>query len=131
MNRYIFYTFLVFVGIDTALAGCGGCAPTKTQASSYYNEKNKRLIESVPESMKVDGNVLISCGMCNFFTEDKICSVSVKIGKDVFKVHGVNIDDHGNSHAVDGYCNVIKRAYVNGELKNNKLHAEKVEFPKI
>ena len=67
MNRYIFYTFLVFVGIDIALAGCGGCAPTKTQASSYYNEKNKRLIESVPESMKVDGNVLISCGMCNFF----------------------------------------------------------------
>ena len=128
MNRHIFYTFLVFVGIDIALAGCGGCAPTKTQAPSYYNEKNKRLIESVPESMKVDGNVLISCGMCNFFTEDKICAVSVKIGKDVFKVHGVNIDDHGNSHAVDGYCNVIIRAYVNGD---NKLHAEKVEFPKI
>tara|TARA_S200000501_G_scaffold379024_1_gene446660 strand:+ start:47687 stop:48082 length:396 start_codon:yes stop_codon:yes gene_type:complete len=131
MKKIIFYIILAITVLDVALAGCGGCAPTKTQAYSHYTEKNKRLIESVPKNMKVDGNVLISCGMCNFFTEDKTCAVSVKIGRDVFKVHGVDINDHGDSHAVNGYCNVIKRAYVNGKLKDKKLYAEKIEFPKI
>ena len=78
-----------------------------------------------------------SCGQCNFGMKDKKgCDLAVKIdGKNYF-VDGTTIDDHGDSHGKDGFCSVIRKAEVTGEVKNNrfvarifKLVPEK-EFPK-
>ena len=69
--------------------------------------------------------------MCNFMTADNDCSLAIKVGANTYKVNGVGIDEHGNSHAKDGYCNVIKKAYVEGKIKNNKFMPSKMDLAKI
>ena len=107
-------------------AGCGGCGPSKT-----YKSEKKGLLESVPRNNYVEGNVLISCGMCNFMNGDNDCALAIKVGSKVFSVKGVGIDDHGDSHANDGYCNVIKKIYVEGRVRGKSFTANKMEFPSI
>lgn len=65
-----------------------------------------------------------SCGQCNFGMKDKkACDLAVKIdGKNYF-VDGTNIEDHGDSHGKDGFCSVIRKAEVTGEVKNNRFVA--------
>ena len=107
-------------------AGCGGCGPSKT-----HNAEEKGLLESVPRNNYVEGNVLISCGMCNFMNGDNDCALAIKVGSKVFSVKDVGIDDHGDSHARDGYCNVIKKVYVEGRIRGESFTADKLEFPSI
>ena len=88
-------------------AGCGSCAADK-------NRTSKAFIEMVPSNGKVDGKTFASCGMCNFDTDDRYCGLSVKIGKDIYKVANVDIDAHVDSHAKDGFCNVVRIVNVKG-----------------
>ncbi len=41
-------------------------------------------------------------------------------GKSYF-VEGTKIDEHGDAHADDGFCNAIKKAEVIGEVKDGKF----------
>tara|TARA_Y100000992_G_scaffold209379_1_gene143601 strand:+ start:200 stop:580 length:381 start_codon:yes stop_codon:yes gene_type:complete len=125
--RVLTMTFLVCaLLLSEAQAGCGGCGPSKT-----HKLEKKGLLESVPRNNYVEGNVLISCGMCNFMNGDNDCALAIKVGSKVFSVKGVGIDDHGDSHAKDGYCNVIKKVYVEGRVRGKSFTANKMEFPSI
>ena len=121
----LFLTAFTFL-LTEVEAGCGGCGPSKT-----HRAENKGLLESVPRNNYVEGNVLISCGMCNFMNGDNDCALAIKVGTEVFSVKGVGIDDHGDSHAKDGYCNVIKKVYVEGRIRGKSFTANKMEFPSI
>ena len=118
--------FLVFS--QFIIAGCGGCRTNKKHTSS---ESLSGFLEKVPSNNRVEGNVLVSCGMCNFLTGDNDCALAVKIGSRVLKVEGVGIDDHGDSHASDGYCNVIKKKYVEGIVRKNSFLPTKMDAVKI
>jgi hypothetical protein len=98
-------------------AGCGSCAADKKKIT-------KAFIEMVPSSGKINGKTFASCGMCNFDTGDRSCGVSLKIGKDVVKVVNVDNDAHVDSHAKDGFCNVVRIVDVQGKVKNNKFYAD-------
>ena len=125
--RVLTVTFMVCaLLLSEVQAGCGGCGPSNTHTS-----ENKGLLESVPRNNYVEGNVLISCGMCNFMNGDNDCALAIKVGSKVFSVKGVGIDDHGDSHAKDGYCNVIKKVYVEGRVSGKSFTADKMEFPSI
>ena len=112
--------------ISEVMAGCGGCGPSRSKKS-----EKKGLLESVPRNNYIEGNVLISCGMCNFMNGDRDCALAIKVGSEVLTVRDVGIDDHGDSHARDGYCNVIKKVYVEGRVKGKSFKADKMEFPGI
>ena len=99
-------------------ATCGSCPGDKKSVKSAF-------IEEVPENGKINGKALASCGMCNFDTDDKSCGLSVKIGHHIYSVENVNIDDQIDSHAKDGFCNVVRVVNVKGKIKNNKLYADK------
>jgi hypothetical protein len=98
-------------------AGCGSCAADKKKIT-------KAFIEMVPSNGKINGKTFASCGMCNFDTGDRSCGVSLKIGKDVVKVVNVDNDAHVDSHAKDGFCNVVRIVDVQGKVKNNKFYAD-------
>jgi len=121
----IILVFSLFL-ISEVMAGCGGCGPSRSKKS-----EKKGLLESVPRNNYIEGNVLISCGMCNFMNGDRDCALAIKVGSDVLSVRDVGIDDHGDSHARDGYCNVIKKVYVEGRVKGKSFKADKMEFPGI
>ena len=69
--------------------------------------------------------------MCNFMNGDNDCALAIKVGRDVLSLKDVGIDDHGDSHAKDGYCNVIKKVYVEGRVRGKTFKANKMEFPSI
>ena len=116
--KYIAYIALfALFSLNQLDAGCGSCAADR-------NKTKKAFVESVPSSGKIDGKAFASCGMCNFDTGDRNCSLSVKIGKDVVKVVNVDIDAHVDSHARDGFCNVVRIVKVKGKVKNKKLYAD-------
>jgi hypothetical protein len=97
-------------------AGCGSCA-------AHKNNTKKSFVEVIPSNGNIDGKMFASCGMCNFDTNDRGCGLSVKIGKDILKVANVDIDAHIDSHAKDGFCNVVRIVKVKGKVKNKKLYA--------
>ena len=43
---------------------------------------------------------------------------------------GTDIDDHGDSHAKDGFCNAIRVAKVSGKVKKNMFLADSFELQK-
>ena len=94
-------------------------------------KKKKGLVEVIPRNNYIEGNVLISCGMCNFMNGDNDCALTIKVGQNVLSLKDVGIDDHGDSHAKDGYCNVIKKVYVEGRVRGKTFKANKMEFPSI
>ena len=127
MKKLVLIT-IVLISSQFIQAGCGGCRTNRKHTSS---NAAPGLLEKIPTNNRVEGNVLISCGMCNFLTSDNDCSLAVKIGSKVLKVRGIGIDDHGDSHASDGYCNVIKKKYVEGIVRNNLFLPTKMDGAKI
>lgn len=64
--------------------------------------------------------VEVSCGQCQFgMTEKKGCDLAVRIDGKSYFVEGTKIDDHGDAHAHDGFCEAIRKAEVVGEIKGN------------
>ena len=126
MRKLFTLILLLTISFQYVEAGCGGCGPSKV-----HKEEKKGLVESIPRNNYIEGNVLISCGMCNFMNGDNDCALAIKVGSKVFSVKGVGIDDHGDSHAQDGYCNVIKKVYVEGRVRGKSFTANKMEFPGI
>ena len=127
MEKFLFI-IVVLTSSQILQAGCGGC---RTNRKHTLSSTSSGLLDKIPSNNQIEGNVLISCGMCNFLTDDNDCSLSIKIGNKVFKVQGVGIDDHGDSHASDGYCNVIKKKYVEGIVRNNLFLPTKMDGAKI
>tara|TARA_Y100001968_G_C19255875_1_gene666772 strand:+ start:378 stop:767 length:390 start_codon:yes stop_codon:yes gene_type:complete len=129
MYRLYLSVALLLLSSQVILAGCGGCSSGRKH--STYTEIPAGLLEKIPANNRLEGNVLVSCGMCNFVTGENDCSLAVKIGSKTLNVRGVKIDDHGDSHAIDGYCNVIKKVYVEGIVRGNYFIPAKMDVEKI
>lgn len=57
------------------------------------------------------------CGMCQFGLKDKDCLLAIRTDEKVLHVKGTDIDDHGDAHGDDGFCNATHRARVQGRTK--------------
>ena len=85
--------------------------------------QNKEAKMSIPDSTKKIQTVEASCGSCQFGLEGSDCSLAVRIAGKSFYVDGTKIDDHGDAHAKDGFCNAIRKAEVQGEIVKNRFQA--------
>lgn len=80
-------------------------------------EKKRELKNQIVEA---------SCGQCNFgMTSKKGCDLAVKVDGHTYFVEGTKIDQHGDAHAHDGFCNAVRKAKVSGEIKEDKFVATK------
>lgn len=100
--------------------------------TSFSQNKNPKI--SIPDSTKKIQIVETSCGSCQLGLEGSDCLLAVRIANKAYYVDGTKIDDHGDAHAKDGFCNAIRKAEVQGEIVDNrfiatyfKLIANKVE----
>jgi hypothetical protein len=64
-----------------------------------------------------------SCGQCQFKMEGKSCDLAVRIKGRSYFVDGTKIDDHGDAHAKDGFCEKIRKAEIKGSIVNNRFLA--------
>jgi hypothetical protein len=68
--------------------------------------------------------VQAACGKCQFgMADDDDCRLAVRINGKAYHVQGTSIDEYGDAHAKDGFCNSIRKAEVQGEVKNNEFAA--------
>jgi hypothetical protein len=62
----------------------------------------------------------VSCGMCQFEMKGEDCALAVRIKDKSYYVEGTHIDSHGDAHAKDGFCNMVRKAVVQGSLVGDK-----------
>lgn len=62
-----------------------------------------------------------TCGNCMYKMEGTGCNLAVKFNDKNYFVKGTNIDDHGDAHDADGFCNAIKKARVQGSVIDDKF----------
>ena len=75
----------------------------------YSQQKSSQIVE-------------VACGQCQFdLKQKKGCDLAVRINGKSYFVEGTKIDDHGDAHAKDGFCNAVRKAEVIGEIINDKF----------
>jgi hypothetical protein len=75
---------------------------------------------SAKDSEQFDQIVEASCGQCMFAMDGQVgCDLAVRINKKSYFVRGAAIDDFGDAHAEDGFCNSIRKAKVKGRVEES------------
>ncbi|UOK42766.1 MULTISPECIES: DUF6370 family protein [Flavobacterium] len=64
-----------------------------------------------------------ACGQCQFGMQEKGCDLAVRIEGKSYFVEGTSIDEHGDAHAEDGFCNTIRKAEVSGTIVEDHFKA--------
>ena len=131
-KKNMLLSLLVLIFISSFIfANCGSC---QVQAKPAVLKKSNSLVTTIPESGKIEGFAIASCGMCNFaYKKSKGCSLTIKIGDTVYPVEGTGIHKHGDPHSEEGMCSAIRVAYVSGKINKNKFYSDSftlIESPK-
>jgi hypothetical protein len=67
--------------------------------------------------------VEVSCGQCQFGMKANGCDLAVRLDGKTYFIDGTKIDEHGDAHAEDGFCNAVRQAEVIGEVKEGRFVA--------
>ena len=85
--------------------------------------QNKNLNIHKADPSKPIQVVEAACGECQYKMPGKSCDLAVRINGQSYFVDGTSIDDHGDAHAKEGFCNASRKAEVQGEIKDNRFVA--------
>lgn len=99
----------VFIILLTSFAVNAQETRGKAEKNEAKKEKTKTQI------------VEAACGQCQFGMNAKGCDLAVRIDGKPYFVDGTSIDQHGDAHAHDGFCNTIRKAEVSGEIVENRF----------
>lgn len=74
--------------------------------------------------------VELSCGQCQFgLTSQKGCDLALRIDEQAYFVDGADIDDFGDAHdEVVGFCEVIRKGEVEGEIIDNRFKISAIKM---
>ncbi|MCB2409096.1 DUF6370 family protein [Hymenobacter lucidus] len=78
---------------------------------------------AAPASTDAPGVVEASCGQCRLGLPGKGCDLAVRIDGRAYFVDGTSIDEHGDAHAADGFCQAIRQAQVRGAVVDGRFKA--------
>lgn len=92
-------------------------------ASFGFSSAQTIKSDAKPKSKNSVQIVEASCGQCQFKMEGKSCDLAVRINGKAYFVDGTGIDDHGDAHAKNGFCEKIRKAEVKGSVVNNRFLA--------
>ena len=110
MQNYMtqFFVLLVFV---TLAIGC------QQQVTEVQPEQQSATTEQQYRELVVEA----ACGQCEFGLPEKGCDLAIRTEGKTYYVDGIEIDDHGDAHADDGFCNAVRRARVQGGVENGRF----------
>ena len=69
-----------------------------------------------------------SCGQCNLGLTGGGCDLAIRVNGKAYWVDGIGIDDHGDSHAQDGFCATVRKAKVQGTISKGRFQASFFEL---
>ena len=86
---------------------------------SFGQEKLKNKLNFNPDSVVIKAKA--SCGICMFDMQGEQCELAIQYNNSKYYVKGAKIDDYGDAHSAEGFCNAILDVTVQGEINNNKF----------
>ena len=92
-------------------------------ASVFLSAQAFSQLRASPDSTGKILTVDAACGQCRLGLPGKSCDLAVRIDGKAYFVDGTKIDDHGDAHAKDGFCEAIRKAEVQGDIVNNRFKA--------
>ena len=94
-------------------------------SSSIYTQSAKtKTLDSTKKVLIVEA----SCGECQFKMKGKGCTLAIRIEGKSYFVGKANIDDFGDAHSNEGFCNAIRTAKVQGQIVGDKFIASFFEI---
>ncbi|MGK2861689.1 MAG: DUF6370 family protein [Chitinophagaceae bacterium] len=90
-------------------------------AWDFFKIQIKDLSINTPDPSKKIHIVEAACGQCRLGLDGKSCDLAVRFNDKSYFVDGTGIDDHGNAHAGDGFCEAINKAEVQGEIAGQRF----------
>lgn len=96
-------------------------------SNAQAKDKASNKLDSTKKVQVVEA----SCGQCQFGLAGTDCDLAVRIDGKAYYVDGTHIDEHGDAHADDGFCNAIRKAEVQGEVVNNRFKATYFKLVKV
>lgn len=113
--KKLFFAFIISL--------CYFATNAQTQATTQDPQKGKASASKILKKQTVE----IACGECKFKMEGKGCDLAIRIDGKSYFVDGKSVDDFGDAHdEKHGFCNVIKKAEVTGEIVNNRFKAKEI-----
>ena len=92
-------------------------------SATISSAQQKSAVKKSAPTVLSNQTVEASCGQCQFNMEGKSCDLAVKIDGKAYFVDGTQIDDHGDAHAKDGFCQKVRKAVVSGQVVDNRFKA--------
>lgn len=68
------------------------------------------------------------CARCRFQADEPGCDLAIRVEGRTWLVTGTEIDDHGDAHAADGFCNATRQARVAGRFEGGRFVADEFEL---
>jgi hypothetical protein len=117
MQHYMtrFFVLLPFV---TLAVGC------QNQTANEQSEQPPVVTTQQVQNVVVEA----SCGECQFGLAGNGCDLAVRIDGKAYFVDGSELNDHGDAHADDGFCNAVRQARVQGSIENGRFVATSFEL---
>ena len=111
-------TFLKATAVVCAVVSFNACSSTQENGDAIAAVKGERSINNQI--------VEASCGQCQFDMKQPGCNLAVRIDGKSYFVDGANIDDFGDAHAADGFCEAVRMARVSGSIEDGRFRATEI-----
>lgn len=88
------------------------------------------ILASCANKKEIKQTAEVSCGQCKFgLDSENGCSLAVRIDEKTYFVDGFGINDFGDAHDEHtGFCEVIRKGEVVGEVINNRFVASSIKL---
>ena len=93
---------------------------------SQDNSKKKLVLDKSKPVVELE----TACGTCMFKMKGSGCILAVKLAGKTYFVTGTDIDDHGDAHDKNGFCNAVRKAKVQGTVVGDKFAVTYFELMK-
>lgn len=91
-------------------------------------EMPPRQSDPVADVVPYTGIVEAGCARCRFAADEPGCDLAIRMDGGTWLVSGTAIDDHGDAHAADGFCNATRQARVVGRFENERFVVDEFEL---
>lgn len=85
--------------------------------SLYAQDSTFAKLDPAKKVLIVDA----ACGQCQFKMPGKGCTLAIKIKGKAYFVDKAGIDDFGDAHSDEGFCNAVRKAKVQGVVNKGKF----------
>lgn len=100
------------------------CFAYKSEAQEKVKKETATVNITKPQVVEA------ACGECKFGLKGNSCDLAVRIDGKSYFVDGTSIDDHGDSHGKEGFCNHISKAEVTGKVVDGRFKATSFKLVK-